>query len=1082
MSSVINNSSLMDLPKPKYEYITSEDRAREVLSVIDNYPILEVDTEGTSLDPYSCKTTLIQIGVPNMAYVFDVRSDLPYSNIHGSLFSDILSSKKHLKLLQNANYDMKVLKAQFGFYIENIYDTMIAEQLMYLGIQESGFSLDALVAKYLNMNMSKEPRGTFQTYDQDFTEKQLMYAANDVCTLDIIRSLQLPRIQKYNLQEVLTLELSFVKALAEMELNGVKLDIPRWRIMMAEFTAEAKKFKAAIEKEFEPYQDQFTLFGISNINIDSNAQLKTYLNKMGLNLESTAREALEKYSGHPIIDRILQYRKDTKLINTYGEALIEKINPKTGRLHTRFKQMVSTGRMSSNDPNLQNIPGKQKFRSCFIADPGKVLITVDQNSAELMIMGAMSGEPNFIETYEKGLDLHTVNASRVYGVPYDKVTKDQRKASKAISFGLCVDENSNLFLGSGIRKIKDIAVGDIVANDIGHNEVIDMQYMGEKECFEIKTKYGYSISATEDHLIKTIDAEGNYVDKKLKDIDIAKDFVCLKLGSNIFPKKEYMFEEFNVDKCTNYKHMVLPKSLNVDLARFLGLFISEGSIQKVKDRTKYSSFSCSLSANVDGGEFIHAAFSLFKRLFKNRLTTMFISENRTVFSYNSVLFCEWVMSLFDDVYVKNKDIHIPDCIKQSPRQIQVEFIKWLFEGDGTHKAICNGCRIEYSSKSERLVQELQLMLLNLGILSTIRFESRKGYLGERYFTLHIVGKDSYDLFMSEIGFVTYYKTTHCKYSADISNISSYYLPNQHDLLNKIKEEYYKTTNKCYSEYDLIRNCIYNTKGNIGNLNIDKISYLDSSGFLEFMKGNGIVPLAVKSIKPVGTKSVYDISVDEHQYFLANGFIVHNCYGISAVGLGRRLGIRKEEAQKLIDVYFKVNNVLSAWLNAAAKDAVRTHSSTTITGRHRFYNIPAMSDPARKKIIGSVERAAKNHRIQGSDSDTIKKAMVLCVERLEKSNTGAKILLSVHDELVVESPIEHAEEVAKIVTSAVDDGFNCYFPRMPMHTDPVIGPCWIKGECSNKVEGKECGHNKMVFIEDEHYITKLVCGKCGAPQE
>jgi hypothetical protein len=89
---------------------------------------------------------------------------------------------------------------------------------------------------------------------------------------------------------------------------------------------------------------------------------------------------------------------------------------------------------------------------------------------------------------------------------------------------------------------------------------------------------------------------------------------------------------------------------------------------------------------------------------------------------------------------------------------------------------------------------------------------------------------------------------------------------------------------------------------------------------------------------------------------------------------------------------------------------------------------------------------------------------------------------VHDELVVESPIEHAEEVAKIVTSAVDDGFNCYFPRMPMHTDPVIGPCWIKGECSNKVEGKECGHNKMVFIEDEHYITKLVCGKCGAPQE
>ena len=635
--------NLMDLPKPDYEYVVSEKRAKEILKRLEDQPVLEVDTEGTALDPYECRTTLVQIGIPNKAYVFDVRCDLPYTDIHGSIFSDLFSNKTQLKILQNANYDMKVLKAQFGFYIENVYDTMVAEQLMYLGIQESGFSLDVLVSKYLGMNMSKEPRGTFQTYDQEFTEKQLMYAANDVCTLDFIRNLQMQRILKYNLKEVLDLEMAFLKPLAEMELNGVLLDIPRWRIMMSEFEKDAKNNKANIEKDLEPYQDQYTLFGISNINIDSNAQLKKYLEKMGLNLESTSKEALEKYAGHPLIDRILQYRKDVKLINTYGESLISKINPKTGRLHTRFKQMVSTGRMSSNDPNLQNIPGKQKFRSCFIADKNKVLITVDQNSAELMIMGAMSGEPNFIDTYKKGLDLHTNNASRIYNVGYDAVTKDQRKASKAISFGLA-------------------------------------------------------------------------------------------------------------------------------------------------------------------------------------------------------------------------------------------------------------------------------------------------------------------------------------------------------------------------------------------------------------------------------------------------------YGISAVGLGKRLGISKEEAQKLIDAYFKVNNILKSWLERAAKDAVRTHSSTTITGRHRFYNIPALNDPARKKIVGSVERAAKNHKIQGSDSDTIKKAMILCVERLEKLNIGAKLLLSVHDEIVIECPVEHAEEVAKVVTSSVDDGFNMYFSQMPMYTAAVIGPCWIKSECENKVDGVVCGSNRMKFVEDEHYITKLICTKCGAPQE
>ncbi len=641
--SLLKTIEIPSLPKPNYIYIKREDEAREALSVLANYPVLEIDTEGTALDPYICKSTLLQIGIPNMAYVFDIRSDLPDINIHGSLFKDILTNKTQLKILQNAGYDMKVLKVQFDYYIENIYDTMLVEQLLYLGVQASGFSLARLVEKYLGMNMNKEPRGTFQIYDQEFTDYQLGYAANDVCVLDIIRSSQAPRISKYNLQEVLQLEMDFVKPLAEMELNGIKLDVDKWRIMMAEFGVEAAELRTSIETSLQSTQDQLSLFGVPTINIDSPLQLKNALNKLGLSVDSTSVEALSRLSGNSIVASILQYRKNAKLINTYGEALIDRINPKTGRLHTSFKQMVSTGRMSSNNPNLQNIPGKQKFRSCFVADEGKVLITVDQNSAELVIMGDMSDEPNFLEAYNKKLDLHTLNASRIYGVAYDEVTSTQRKASKAISFGLA-------------------------------------------------------------------------------------------------------------------------------------------------------------------------------------------------------------------------------------------------------------------------------------------------------------------------------------------------------------------------------------------------------------------------------------------------------YGISAIGLAKRLGISKNEAQKLINSYFKVNSILKKWLDTSAKNAVRNHFSTTITNRHRFYNIPAMSDPTRKKIVGSVERASKNHRIQGSDSDTIKKAMILCVERLEELNVDAKLLLSVHDEIVIECPIEHVTAVAHLVTSSVDDGFNQYFSKMPMHTDAVIGPCWIKGECENKINGEECGHNEMKFVKDTHYGSKLVCCKCGSDQD
>ncbi len=644
MSSLLRTTEIPTLPTPEYTYVNDKDQAQEILKSLENYPVIEVDTEGTALDPYECRTTLLQLGVPGMSYVFDIRSDLPYSNIHASMFEPILTNKTQLKLLQNAGYDMKVLRVHYGYYIENVYDTMLAEQLMYLGIQVSGFSLARLVEKYLGMAMDKEPRGTFQAYDQEFTDRQIGYAAKDVCILDMIRSAQMSRMREYDLYEALALEMSFIKPLAEMELNGIKLDIVKWRIMMTEFAEEAKELRTTIEVGLQSTQDQMSLFGVSTINIDSPKQLKASLNKLGLSVESTSVDALSKLSGHPMVDSILKYRKNAKLVNTYGEALINRINPTTGRLHTQFKQMVSTGRMSSNNPNLQNVPGKQKFRSCFIAEKGKCLITVDQDSAELVIMGAMSGEPNFYEAYEKNLDLHTLNAARIYKVLYEEVVKAQRTASKAISFGLA-------------------------------------------------------------------------------------------------------------------------------------------------------------------------------------------------------------------------------------------------------------------------------------------------------------------------------------------------------------------------------------------------------------------------------------------------------YGISAVGLGKRLKISKKAAKGLIDTYFKINKVLKDWLEKSAKEAVRNHYSTTITGRKRFYNIPPMSDPARKMVVGSVERAAKNHRIQGSDSDTIKKAMVLCVERLESLDVGARLLLSVHDELVVECPLEHVEAVAKIVTSSVDDGFNQYFPKMPMSTGAVIGPCWLKGECDcDDAEGNKCKHNKMKFIPDDHYGSRLVCCKCGEAQE
>jgi len=426
---------VVGLPKPNYEYITTDEAARAAVNIIHQHPILEVDSETTALDPYEGKIVLIQIGIPNKSYVFDVRNDTGHSSVDPQTLKPILTSKDQTRILQNAVFDMKMIKHHYGFYIENIYDTMLTEQLFYLG-QRVKANLQALVFRYLGITMDKEPGGTFSDYGQTFKPFQLEYAANDVTVLRLIKDLQLPKIKQHNFEDVCRLEHEFTKPMCEMELNGINFDADKQRRLIKEMYVEKQKYGKEVSDILSMGEDQTTLFGVSLINLDSNLQLKNALNKSGLNLESTAVGALEKHVGLPVIDSLLAYRKAQKFISTYGETLIAKINKITGRLHTDFNQMVSTGRMSSSDPNLQNIPKKQKYRSAFVAKDGYSLITADMSGAELRILGNMSLDPIFIECFREGIDLHTRTIAEIKGVPMSEVDSSMRNAAKAINFGL----------------------------------------------------------------------------------------------------------------------------------------------------------------------------------------------------------------------------------------------------------------------------------------------------------------------------------------------------------------------------------------------------------------------------------------------------------------------------------------------------------------------------------------------------------------------------------------------------------------------------------------------------------------------
>jgi DNA polymerase-1 len=443
MSKIVSGSGLLDLPTPNYQYITTTEEALRHIEFIERHPIIEVDTETTGLDPFKDRVVLLQIGVHGKAYVFDVRDE----RVDANIFKPLLEGQQNLKLLQNAVFDYKMLKTNFNIELSRVYDTMIAEQLLYLGLHHKS-NLQYLVAKYLHLNMPKDIATSFKNYTQKYQEYQLRYAANDVVVLKDLYNLQLNKLQQDSLMRVAQLEFEFSKPLAEMELNGMLLDVPQWQGILDEMVVEHGKLHIQLADAFNQTMDQNTLFGVSLLNLDSPTQVVRCLNKLGVPVDSTDVKEVSKYKNNPIVELLLNYRKYAKFITTYGEPMINRIHPLTGRLHTSFRQMVATGRLSSSNPNLQNIPKEQKYRSCFIARPGYKLITCDMSQAELRILGDYSGDPVFLEAFAKGLDLHTRTASDLFGLTYEEVIADKklddndpnkksyRSNVKALNFGL----------------------------------------------------------------------------------------------------------------------------------------------------------------------------------------------------------------------------------------------------------------------------------------------------------------------------------------------------------------------------------------------------------------------------------------------------------------------------------------------------------------------------------------------------------------------------------------------------------------------------------------------------------------------
>lgn len=432
----------------EYQLITSKEQCLELYEKLSTQKVICFDTETTSLDAFEAEMVGISFSwKSHEAYYVATLGSKEETQEIIEIFRPLFESEAIMKVGQNIKYDLAILK-NYGITLKgSLFDTMLAH---YLINPDGKHGMDELAENYLNyapVSITEliGPKGKSQKSMRDVAiEKVAEYAAEDA---DITYQLY----EKFNemlgddskqKSVLMEVETPLIPVLAAMENEGIRLDTDVLRMTSSQLDGDIK----IIEKEIldlagipfniaSPKQLGDVLF--DHLKIDEKAK------KTKTGQYATGEEVLAKLvNKHPIISKILDYRELVKLKNTYVDTLPELINKKTHRIHTTYNQAVAaTGRLSSNNPNLQNIPIRtergREIRKAFISRSDEyVLLSADYSQIELRIIAALSKDENMIAAFHSGVDIHTATAARVYNVSIEEVTSDMRRNSKQVNFGI----------------------------------------------------------------------------------------------------------------------------------------------------------------------------------------------------------------------------------------------------------------------------------------------------------------------------------------------------------------------------------------------------------------------------------------------------------------------------------------------------------------------------------------------------------------------------------------------------------------------------------------------------------------------
>ena len=429
-----------------YHLIDTNDASQALVDELLKHSCVAFDTETTSLNALDARLVGMSFATtPGTAYYVAIPADSEEAQRRVDLFRPFFSAPGIEKVGQNMKYDMLVMK-QYGVNLEGpLFDTMLAHYVVQPEMRHGMDYMAEIYLKYKTIHIDEliGARGRNQRSMGDLSPSEICdYACEDADITLQLKPLLEAEMQKNDVERVFReIEMPLLPVLADMEMTGVVLDTEA-------IETTGRLFMERLEQlENEIYQlagHPFTITSPRQVGevLFGELQLAQKVKKTKTGQYSTSEEELEKLkTKHPIVAKILQHRGLKKLLSTYIEALPKLIHPKTGHIHTSFNQAVTaTGRLSSSNPNLQNIPirdddGKE-IRRTFVPEPGHVFFSADYSQIELRIMAHLSGDANLVEAFRSGDDIHAATAAKIFKKPLEEVTKDERRKAKTANFGI----------------------------------------------------------------------------------------------------------------------------------------------------------------------------------------------------------------------------------------------------------------------------------------------------------------------------------------------------------------------------------------------------------------------------------------------------------------------------------------------------------------------------------------------------------------------------------------------------------------------------------------------------------------------